>query len=103
MLKLPLVKGDYKKIETSIGGTSYTLITKWNSRTESYTLDVQEDQVDLITGIKLFAGVDIFKQYNEISWGKGYVVNSLDYTSDIAYDDLDGDGYVIILEDSDLE
>lgn len=102
MLKIPLLDGVENSVRTTIDGINYTFVTKYNKRTELFSMDVQVNDVDLITGIVLTSGVDI-SRYPSLPLNRIYCVNKVSPYKDITLGGLGNNGLVVIVEDSDLE
>lgn len=102
MLQIPLLDGVENSVRTVVDSISYTFITKYNSRTELFSMDVQIGEEDVVTGIILTSGVDI-STYSTLPLKRVYCVNKISPLQDITLGGLGNNGLVVIIEDSDLE
>lgn len=102
MLKIPLLDGIENSVRTTIDGLNYTFNTKFNKRTELFSMDVQIDEEDIVTGIALVSGVDL-GSYSPLPLTRVYCVNKVNPSKDISIGGLGNNGLVVIIEDSDLE
>ena len=74
MIEIPLNAKPEQLFSIVIKETKYDLRVILNSRTGSWSLDLAADGKDLVTGIALLPGADIFGQYN-LDIGMGYIIN----------------------------
>ena len=74
MINIPLTSKPEQLFSIVINTTKYDMRVILNSRTGIWSLDLAAGGVDLVSGIALLPGVDIFKQYN-LDIGIGYIVN----------------------------
>ena len=74
MIEIPLNAKPEQLFSIVIKETKYDLRVILNSRTGSWSLDLAADGKDLVTGIALLPGADIFEQYN-LDIGMGYIIN----------------------------
>ncbi len=82
---IPLTNNPSAVFDIVIEGLTYTIITKYNTRAKSWSIDLYESGVLLSTGIGLLLGVNIIQQYN-YNIGTLFMVDidrlSLDATGD---------------------
>lgn len=102
MLQIPLVEGINSTVETTINNKAYTFITNWNARFEYYSMDIIADNIEVASGVVLVAGVDI-SDISTIELDRVYCINKNNSNEDFGFTGLGDDGFVIIVEDSDLE
>ena len=74
MIEIPLTSKPEQLFSIVIKATKYDMRVILNSRTGNWSLDLAAGGVDLVSGIALLPGVDIFDQYN-LDIGIGYIVN----------------------------
>ena len=74
MIEIPLTSKPEQLFSIVIKATKYDMRVILNSRTGNWSLDLAVAGVDLVSGIALLGGVDIFGQYN-LDIGIGYIVN----------------------------
>jgi len=74
MINIPLTSKSEQLFSIVINTTKYDMRVILNSRTGIWSLDLAAGGVDLVSGIALLPGVDIFKQYN-LDIGIGCIVN----------------------------
>ena len=74
MIEIPLTSKPEQLFSIVIKATKYDMRVILNSRTGNWSLDLAAGGVDLVSGIALLPGADIFDQYN-LDIGIGYIVN----------------------------
>ena len=74
MIEIPLISKPEQLFSIVIKDTKYDMRVILNSRTGNWSLDLAAGGIDLVSGIALLPGVDIFYQYN-LDIGIGYIVN----------------------------
>ena len=74
MIDIPLTSKPEQLFSIVIKATKYDMRVILNSRTGNWSLDLAAGGVDLVSGIALLPGADIFDQYN-LDIGIGYIVN----------------------------
>jgi len=74
MIEIPLSSKPEQLFSIVIKATKYDMRVILNSRTGNWSLDLAVGGVDLVNGIALLGGADIFDQYN-LDIGIGYIVN----------------------------
>ena len=74
MIEIPLTSKPEQLFSIPINTVKYDMRVILNSRTGNWSLDLAVAGVDLVSGIALLGGVDIFGQYN-LDIGIGYIVN----------------------------
>jgi len=74
MIEIPLTSKPEQLFSIVIKATKYDMRVILNSRTGNWSLDLAVGGIDLVSGIALLGGADIFDQYN-LDIGIGYIVN----------------------------
>ena len=74
MLEIPLNSSPEQILSTTIDGEVYTIRVIYNSRTGVWTADFSNKGIELLVGVTLVGGTNIFNQYN-IPIKTAYVVN----------------------------
>jgi len=74
MIEIPLTSKSEQLFSIVIKATKYDMRVILNSRTGKWSLDLAAGGIDLVSGIALLGGADIFDQYN-LGIGIGYIVN----------------------------
>lgn len=70
---IPLINAQ-QSIQIALGGIVYTLVVKWNTKANSWTLDIQDQsENDIVTGIALVTGCDLLEQYAYLEIGGSLV------------------------------
>lgn len=66
-------------LSISLGGTTYTLIVKWNKYSNAWVLYVEDDQQNpIVSGIAMVTGCDLLEQLAYLGIGGAFVVQSSD-------------------------
>lgn len=102
MLTIPLIEGTIQKIQTTISGNKYVFTSKKNTRTGTYSVDVTVNNEEVLHGIQMVGGVDIFDGFSNVPI-KCYCVNKVFPNNDFTIGELGNNNLLIVLEDSDLE
>lgn len=103
MLTIPLIDGLVQKVQTTIAGSKYVLTTKQNTRTGIYSMDVVVDNVEVLHGIQLLGGVDIFAPLPSVPLSRVYCINKSNPLEDFEIGELGDNSILVVIEDSDLE
>ena len=74
MIEIPLTSKPEQLFSIVIKATKYDMRVILNSRTGNWSLDLAAGGIDLVSGIALLPGVDIFDQYN-LDIGIGFIIN----------------------------
>jgi len=74
MIKIPLSSKPEQLFSIVVNTVKYDMRVILNSRTGKWSLDLAVGGKDLVTGVALLSGADIFKQHN-LDIGIGYIVN----------------------------
>lgn len=74
MIEIPLNSSPEQLFNIILKGVKYDVRVILNSRTGVWTMSLSRGGVDVVNGIALLPGVDIFEQYN-LGLGQAYVVN----------------------------
>lgn len=61
---IPLTNNPSAVFDINIDALQYTIVTKYNTRAGTWSIDLFESGVLLTSGIGLLLGVDIVRQYN---------------------------------------
>ena len=101
MIEIPLNAKPEQLFSIVIKETKYDLRVILNSRTGSWSLDLAADGKDLVTGIALLPGADIFGQYN-LDIGMGYIINLDNPRQDPSKDQFGNLSRLFILTEEEL-
>lgn len=74
MIEIPLTSAPEQRFTMTLEGQKYEFRVIVNSRTSKWSMDISQNGVDIVSGVHLVGGVDIFKQYN-LPIKNAYVVN----------------------------
>jgi len=74
MIEVPLNSNPEQRFSIVLNETKYEVRVILNSRTGIWTMTLLIQNEEIVSGIALLPGVDIFEQYN-LGIGRGYVVN----------------------------
>ena len=102
MIEIPLNSNPEQRFSVVINETKYEVRVILNSRTGIWTMDLSVQGQEVITGIALLAGVDIFEQYN-LNIGKGYIVNLENSRRDPSKTGLGRNSKLFILTEEEIE
>jgi hypothetical protein len=102
MIEIPLTSKPEQLFSIVIKATKYDMRVILNSRTGNWSLDLAADGKDLVTGIALLPGADIFGQYN-LDIGIGYIVNLENPGQDPSRDQLGKLSRLFILTEEGLQ
>jgi hypothetical protein len=102
MIEIPLNAKPEQLFSIVIKETKYDLRVILNSRTGSWSLDLAADGKDLVTGIALLPGADIFGQYN-LDIGMGYIINLENPGQDPSRDQFGKLSRLFILTEEELQ
>ena len=81
MIEIPLNSKPEQLFSIVIKEVKYDIRVLLNSRTGIWSISLARQNENLVTGVALLPGVDIFEQYN-LDLGLGYVVNLNDLNKD---------------------
>lgn len=101
MIEIPLNSNPEQLFSITINGETYDCRVKLNSRTSVWSISLAQSGVDILNGISLLGGVDIFKQYN-IPIRNAYVVNLDEPTLDASKTNLGTSTRLYILTDEEV-
>jgi len=102
MIEIPLNTKPEQLFSIVIKETKYDLRVILNSRTGNWSLDLATDGKDLVTGIALLPGADIFGQYN-LGIGIGYIINLESPRQDPTRDEFGKLSRLFILTEEELQ
>ena len=102
MIEIPLNAKPEQLFSIVIKETKYDLRVILNSRTGNWSLDLSADGKDLVTGIALLPGADIFGQYN-LNIGMGYIINLENPGQDPSRDQFGKLSRLFILTEEELQ
>jgi len=102
MIEIPLTSKPEQLFSIVIKATKYDMRVILNSRTGNWSLDLAVGGVDLVNGIALLPGADIFGQYN-LDIGIGYIVNLENPGQDPSRDQLGKLSRLFILTEEELQ
>ena len=102
MIEIPLTSKPEQLFSIVIKDTKYDMRVILNSRTGNWSLDLSADGKDLVTGIALLPGADIFGQYN-LDIGMGYIINLENPGQDPSRDQFGKLSRLFILTEEELQ
>lgn len=102
MIEIPLNSKPEQRFTVVINDVKYDVRVILNSRTGIWTMDLATGNEDIVTGIALLPGVDIFEQYN-LDVGIGYVVNLENSRRDPSKSNLGRNSRLFILTEEEIE
>ncbi len=101
MIEIPLTSSPEQLFNVVLNGNKYDVRVILNSRTGTWTMSLSRGGVDIVNGIALLAGVDIFEQYN-LRLGNAYIVNLENSRLDPSKSGLGTSSRLFILEEGEV-
>lgn len=101
MIEIPLNSSPEQLFSIVLNEESYDVRVVLSSRTGIWTLSLSQNGVDIITGVALVGGVDIFEQY-PLPIQNAYVVNIEDPSLDPSKTNLGTSARLFILTDEEV-
>lgn len=102
MIDIPLTSKPEQLFSIVIKAIKYDMRVILNSRTANWSLDLAAGGIDLVSGIALLPGADIFAQYN-LDIGIGYIVNLENPRQDPTRDEFGKLSRLFILTEEELQ
>ena len=102
MIEIPLTSKPEQLFSIVIKETKYDIRVLLNSRTGVWSLDLAAGGKDLVSGIALLPGADIFGQYN-LGIGIGYIINLESPRQDPTRDEFGKLSRLFILTEEELQ
>ena len=102
MIEIPLNSSPEQLFSITLNGITYDARVILNSRTGIWTIDLLIDGVEIISGVPLLGGVDIFAQHN-LPISNAYVVNLEKPNQDPKEEGLGVSSKLFILTDEEVE
>ena len=102
MIEIPLSSKPEQLFSIVIKTTKYDMRVILNSRTGNWSLDLAAGGIDLVSGIALLPGADIFGQYN-LDIGIGYIINLESPRQDPTRDEFGKLSRLFILTEEELQ
>ena len=102
MIEMPLTSKPEQLFSIVIKDTKYDIRVLLNSRTGVWSLDLASGGKDLVSGIALLPGADIFGQYN-LGIGIGYIINLESPRQDPTRDEFGKLSRLFILTEEELQ
>ena len=102
MIEIPLTSKPEQLFSIVIKETKYDIRVLLNSRTGVWSLDLAAGGKDLVSGIALLPGADIFGQYN-LDIGMGYIINLENPGQDPSRDQFGKLSRLFILTEEELQ
>lgn len=102
MIQIPLTSAPEQFFSIVIKEVKYDVRVTLNSRTGIWSIGLSKKGKDIISGIPLLAGVDIFDQHN-LGIGKGYIVNLENSNKDPSRTGLGTSSKLFILTEEEIE
>lgn len=101
MIEIPLNSRPEQLFNIVLKGTKYDIRVILNSRTGIWTMSLSKQGKDIVTGIALLPGVDIFGQYN-LGLGQAYIINLENTRQDPTKTGLGTFSRLFILEEGEI-
>lgn len=101
MIEVPLNSNPEQLFSIVIGDINYDCRVLLNSRTGIWSITFIQNGVDIVTGIPLVGGVDIFDQYN-IAIRNAFVINLDNTNQDPTKTNLGTGAKLFILTDAEV-
>ena len=101
MIRIPLNSNPEQLFSIVLGGESYDLRVKLNSRTSVWSVSFSQKGVDIVTGVSLLGGVDMLHQYN-LPISNMYTVNIDDSKEEATSSNLGTAVQLFILTDEEV-
>lgn len=101
MIEIPLSDVPAQKFSTIINGATYQMRVIWNTRRQTWTMDIAQEGEDILVGLTLVGGVDLMKQYT-FPIKNMFMVNVDDSSADISRDGLGTASKLLILTDEEV-
>lgn len=102
MIEIPLNSNPEQLFSVTINDVTYDARVILNSRTGVWTIDLSSNGSEVISGVPLLSGVDIFAQYT-IPISNVYAVNLENLRQDPSRDSLGTSSKLLILTDEEIE
>lgn len=102
MLEVPLTSSPEQLFSIRLGSNTYDVRVILNSRTGLWTISLSQGEKNIVLGVPLVGGVDIFKQYN-IPISNAYVINMENPVADPSKTNLGTSCKLMILTDEEIE
>jgi len=98
MIEIPLSSKPEQLFSIIIKEVKYDVRVVLNSRTGIWSIALANQNTDLVNGISLLLGIDIFEQHN-LDIGRGYVINLEDSNKDPSKTGLGTSSKLFILDE----
>lgn len=102
MIEVPLNSNPEQLLSITLDGETYDSRVILNSRTSVWSISFSQSGVDIVNGISLLGGVDIFNQYN-IPISNAYVINLDNSREDASKDNLGTVAKLFILTEEEVQ
>ena len=102
MIEIPLTSKPEQLFSIVIKATKYDMRVILNSRTGNWSLDLAAGGKDLVTGVALLPGADIFKQHN-LDIGIGFIINLENPRQDPIRDEFGKLSRLFVLTEEELQ
>ena len=100
MIEIPLTSEPEQLFSTSISGVKYNFRVIYGIRS-GWSMSISTDNEDLLDGVSLVGGVDLFKQHN-IPIKNAYIVNLNNPSEDATSDNMGTSVKLFILTDDEV-
>ena len=102
MIEIPLSNSPEQIFNINLSGENYTFRVLVNSRTGLWTLDLSQNNIDILLGVGLVGGVNILDQYN-IAITNMFMINTDNPSLDPTVLNLGSVSRLFILNEEELE
>lgn len=101
MIEIPLNTNPEQIFNITIDDIKYDMRVIYNSRLESWSVDISQNGTALVSGVELLGGVDILGQYN-FDLKNMFTVNIFDGKTDAKIDTLGIENKLFVLTDDEV-
>lgn len=101
MIEIPLSDSPEQNFSIILNEIKYDIRVLLNSRTSTWSLDLSSNGLEIVSGVNLVSGVDIFSQHN-IGIENAYIVNLDNPRLDPSEEGLGGSSKLFILTEEEV-
>lgn len=101
MIEIPLSSDVAQQFSSVFNGKASDFRISWNSRWQTWSMDIKQDNVDILTGVPLVSGVDILAPYT-LETKNMFIVNLENVNEDPDLENLGVSARLFILTDEEV-
>lgn len=101
MIEIPLKNKPEQIFNITISDVVYDIRVLWNTRNKKWSISISQAGIEIVNGVGLVGGIDIFKQYN-IALENGFTVNLIDGSLDPDFEDFGTGAKLFLLTDEEV-